>query len=1152
MTFKDAIKEILTTKLGQERNMYPAIKKVFEELGHKSKNIKVDTASESASGIPDLIVLAPTGIKVNSQEQLAEWLVCEAKDEPDAFSTPAKREKIFSEKAKYISIETSYFVMIDPTCMIIRPVVMRSQKEFNSDKDIVLKWNDVDSKGKDWLFTKCISINIDNSGSKGPLKAFRGGDTSLIASIDLMIDDSHVPSHTKKRYEYVRNDFYSAIRKSTEMLQASCLTALESLKPEIIALENLLESFGENYGGYEFNLSPFSLRGKTLNADNAKQHDEEVENIRKEIFTNPSIGKLTLTWLPEFKKRVGKVEFNKKDLTYELFATETANLILARVLLLRFFEDHGFFGEKRYICNGGVKAFQEMKNYFELSYTKLLKDVYEKAKGIYYNVFDEVELDWIFGTDNEQLSLAIELSLMHLSYFNFQTVRGDILTGIYDRFMSGSKRKRMGEYFTPPSVARYIIDRINITSNSKIYDPSCGSGTFPIEAFEKTAGEIISAGVGNYEFAENTLKNIAANDLNPFSAMLTQIQLLWHLLPLREELIKKGFPTLRIAEKHNSLIPAHLSTDALFTEIDQDKYDAVIGNPPYVRPERSDQDLPDSILKYYKADITPDKNLFTLFIYRSLKSWCKPNGEGVLGFVVPLSLCDNNSNRSLRELFHIGKKWRIREIVDMEAISDKVFDASVNPIVFIADTKQATSEDKVIIRIAGEKCIDKHGTIDLNFASESSFNYASIWSKDGRILTKITEKRLKVINKLLKYKTFEDIAYNFWIRKEKNRIVEWQKNAPNTHDQRNWSKKSCITRGAVFRGKKPTIKSGYSVYKGENIALGVIEGDAQETDIDIQNVSDPSLWKFIDVMPNKCFAFLQISLAPTSVMFNMHEKVFLDTASLFVPSEKYQNFPFDLLMISNIYRFFYGTYSRMGAVEISWSHHYPTNLSWLPWTDNLLQYSEAIESHREKYLEACKAMHNRGEALLSKLAELDTVTFQKAVIESISKKHWTIEWNGMESESRSISAKSTNFTGHLNDGSYIIQLGEDLHSWIGIADIDLAKRFAAALTIHDGRTLKRDDIIKMEIPKDNNNLDKFVEAVNEYDTGGSFGLYKEIVDSIDDDVCNAFNLETSDKELIKHEMTYDSFLKNIKPSLPFTGKKKRGLLTGLGKSDRYS
>jgi len=1148
-----AIQQIQSAQIGQERNMYSDVLVLFTAMGHARRNIKIDTASETASGIPDLYIQAQTGIS-----KLGEWLVCEVKDEQDAFSTPAKRERIFSEKAKYISIDTSYFVMIDPVCMVIRPVVVRSQKTFDVSKDIEIRWQDVIANGADWFLQQTVSIHEVNSGYSASLRSFREGDNEYIAFIDLNVNDPQAPAHTKKRYEYVRHDFYEAIRKSTQMLQDACAIALEQLKPEIEAIQQELKAFSDAYSGYEVSVNPFSLKGKNINADIAKMHDEHVSKIKSMIRKNPSIGKLAVSWLPEFIKRVGKVEYNTKDLTYELFATETANMVLARILLLRFFEDHGFFGDKRYICNGGVKAFQNMREYFDLSYTSFLKDVYEKAKSIYLNVFDEMELDWIFGSNNEQLSTSIELSLMYLSRFNFQTVKGDLLTGIYDRFMSGSKRKRMGEYFTPPSVARYMIDRLNITADHKVFDPSCGSGTFPIEVFEKVAGELIANGFGNYQLAEKALSNIAGNDLNPFSAMLTQIQLLWHLLPLKDKLKANGFPQIRISEKHNSLIPHEVSGMSfntgydLFSAINADQYDFVIGNPPYVRPERSDQELTNAQAAYYNQDISVDKNLFTLFTYRALKSWCKPDGNGKLAFVIPLSICDNNTNQSLRDLFMVGKRWRITEIVDMEAISDHVFDASVNPIIFIADTKIASVDDQVCIRIAGSECVDAFGRIDINKSSETCFDYEQIWSHNGRILTKITAERLIIINKIKEHQTFSDVAYKFWQRKEGAKIVGWQEAEPADLTTGNWDTRECITRGAVFRGIKPTITNGFDVFKGENVSACLIEGETQETNIDINNVDDPSLWKYLNVMPDNTFAFLRISVGLTCVKFNMKQKAFLDTVTLFIPDRQHQNFPFDVLVLSNVYQFYYAVYLRMGVVEDFWSNLYPTNLKILPWSEKLMSYQSELEQLRQPFLDTCKAIYNRAATLSDKLNELGAITFQQAVIEHASTHGIpTVNWHCVAGD-QTIKVNSLSMDVALtSSGNFQLLLSDDLYSWIEISDESLAERLKAALTIHTGSELGRNDLLQMPVPKDSAVLVDFKLFVQDYDNGNALGALKTIINRIDKIVAGSFGVSDVELSLIQEQMSTDTFLKNIKPSLPYTGKKKRGLLAGLGESNRY-
>ena len=173
-------------------------------------------------------------------------------------------------------------------------------------------------------------------------------------------------------------------------------------------------------------------------------------------------------------------------------------------------------------------------------------------------------------------------SLFRMSRFDFATARGDLMTGVYDRFLDKKQRKEQGEFYTPPSIARYILDRLNLASNAAVIDPACGSGTFLIERYRQVYGEIADSGTGKYAEAKEAVERLAGNDLNPFSAVLTQIQLLWHLLAFGDEIRSVGFPDLRIAERANSLLPGVLydPTQSRFGEIDRTGYDAVVGTHP--------------------------------------------------------------------------------------------------------------------------------------------------------------------------------------------------------------------------------------------------------------------------------------------------------------------------------------------------------------------------------------------------------------------------------------------------------------------------------------------------------------------------------------------------------------------------------------------
>ncbi len=379
------IHEIKNTQPGHERNMYPSIKALFQKLGHPSKNIIVDSASALGRGIPDLVIRAPVGVGEKRKVLYGDWAVCEVKDEPNAFKTPASRNRILRDKEKYITVDTSYFIMVDPNRMVIRPVLSGSPIVYESNRDIVIDWQEALENDETWFLERVSCISAKNSSIKYALQKFREGDTSSIAIISLVPNDED-SDYEIKRARKAKEDFYHTIKRATQLLQSATKEALIEAEPKIDAINKELEEYGNKYGGIrEISLEPFSLEGNLVGPENAFEHDTDVEKVKERIMANPSMAKLAIVWLPEFKKRIGKV---KESTLKELFAIETANMILARILLLRFFEDHGFFGEKRYLCNGGVKAFQQMREYFEMSYMKLLRDVYEKAKPIYYTVMD--------------------------------------------------------------------------------------------------------------------------------------------------------------------------------------------------------------------------------------------------------------------------------------------------------------------------------------------------------------------------------------------------------------------------------------------------------------------------------------------------------------------------------------------------------------------------------------------------------------------------------------------------------------------------------------------------------------------------------------------------------------------------------------------
>lgn len=147
-------------------------------------------------------------------------------------------------------------------------------------------------------------------------------------------------------------------------------------------------------------------------------------------------------------------------------------------------------------------------------------------------------------------------------------------------------RKSLGQYFTPRSVREALLNKLPNTINEpKILDPSCGTGEFLITAKEyfknpKLYGWDI----------DDKLTNIA----------------------------KKLVPEAKFK-----------SADSLLDE-EYEKYDFVIGNPPYYEFTHSKK-----IREKFGSVINGRVNIFNLFIYQGIK-WLKDGGY--LAYVVPPSM----------------------------------------------------------------------------------------------------------------------------------------------------------------------------------------------------------------------------------------------------------------------------------------------------------------------------------------------------------------------------------------------------------------------------------------------------------------------------------------------------------------------------------
>lgn len=159
------------------------------------------------------------------------------------------------------------------------------------------------------------------------------------------------------------------------------------------------------------------------------------------------------------------------------------------------------------------------------------------------------------------------------------------------RLLADAGVEARGAIFTQPDVIEHILDLVHYTPdndlpNIRLLEPSCGRGDFLLPAISRLITSYISK-YKSFNNCEEVLSNsIRAVELNQENYSITCQRVFDQLLSL-------DIPT----HKAHILVKAWMvQDDFLLTEL-TNRFDVVVGNPPYVRQER----IPTILLDHYRA-----------------------------------------------------------------------------------------------------------------------------------------------------------------------------------------------------------------------------------------------------------------------------------------------------------------------------------------------------------------------------------------------------------------------------------------------------------------------------------------------------------------------------------------------------------------------
>ncbi|MYA03441.1 MAG: N-6 DNA methylase [Caldilineaceae bacterium SB0664_bin_22] len=211
------------------------------------------------------------------------------------------------------------------------------------------------------------------------------------------------------------------------------------------------------------------------------------------------------------------------------------------------------------------------------------------------------------------------------------TQAGYAVGSIYTGLLPKRFRAVHGAYYTPPALCERLLDLAEAAgvdwSSARVLDPACGGGAF----LAPVARRMVEA-LGCRPPAavlSDIQGRLAGFELDPFAAWMSQVFLDAALVELCNG------PDIRLE-------PVVQVSDSLERHKPQDRFDLVIGNPPYGRVKLSPE-----LRAAYQRSLFGHANLYGVFTDLALRH---TQSGGVIAYVTPTSFLSGEYFKALRGL----------------------------------------------------------------------------------------------------------------------------------------------------------------------------------------------------------------------------------------------------------------------------------------------------------------------------------------------------------------------------------------------------------------------------------------------------------------------------------------------------------------------
>ena len=432
--------------------------------------------------------------------------------------------------------------------------------------------------------------------------------------------------------------------------------------------------------------------------------DEWTNSIFPENATKTSLDAVFLDQLNDWRLQIGRELFKSADYPHDnmVIMNEEIQDFLNQIIFLRFAEDNNYESPK--LLKKDILSQTDYIDYFKKLDKKYNSELFKDANiiSIISSKLLESIVEGLYFPEVSYDFSIIDLTILSKVYENFLqeelAVENDT---VYLKKTKSASIKAVVS--TPDSVVVAMVKQV--LSNKligktpeevvklRIADFAVGSGIFLIEVYNYIEDYLVQWYASKNHVAPNSLlvpfdikREIIQNvlvgfDINNQAVQLTRFSLLLRILSYEgKERIEKIKPILPSLEKNircgNSLVSitnidtTDLSTEELFEinpsmeELFVEKYDVIIGNPPYLSKEdiiKSTNYKEIAVYDTHYKSTAKQYDKYLLFVEKSLNS-IKDNGDIIL--LVPNKFFNVEAGKGLRNI--LKEKIFVKKIYDFK------------------------------------------------------------------------------------------------------------------------------------------------------------------------------------------------------------------------------------------------------------------------------------------------------------------------------------------------------------------------------------------------------------------------------------------------------------------------------------------------------